>query len=96
MEPRPPVRLRVRVVPGAKRPGIAGRLGEAWKLRVTAPPERGKANAAVVDLLSTRLGVAAHDVAVVAGATARDKVVELRGITAAEAERRLSAEAGAT
>jgi uncharacterized protein YggU (UPF0235/DUF167 family) len=80
-------------VPGAKRPGIAGRLGESWKLRVTAPPERGKANEAVVDLLSARLGVTARNVTVVSGATARDKVVELRGITAAEAERRLAAEA---
>jgi uncharacterized protein (TIGR00251 family) len=91
MEPRP-VRLRVRVVPGAKRAAIAGRHGEAWKVRVTAPPERGRANEAVVELLSTRLGLATRDVAVVAGASARDKVVELRGVSADEAERRLAQE----
>jgi uncharacterized protein len=91
MEPRP-VRLRVRVVPGAKRTAIAGRHGEAWKVRVTAPPERGRANEAVVELLSTRLGLATRDVAVVAGASARDKVVELRGVSADEVERKLSQE----
>jgi uncharacterized protein (TIGR00251 family) len=91
MEPRP-VRLRVRVVPGAKRAAIAGRHGEAWKVRVTAPPERGRANEAVVELLSRRLGLATRDVAVVAGASARDKVVELRGVSADEAERRLAQE----
>jgi uncharacterized protein (TIGR00251 family) len=91
MEPRP-VRLRVRVVPGAKRAAIAGRHGEAWKVRVTAPPERGRANEAVVEFLSTRLGLATRDVAVVAGASARDKVVELRGVSADEAERRLAQE----
>jgi uncharacterized protein len=90
MEPRT-ARLRVRVTPGAKRGGIDGRHGDAWKLRVTAPPERGKANAAVADLLAARLGLAPRDVVVVAGASSRDKVVELHGVTADEAELRLEA-----
>lgn len=91
MEPRP-VRLRVHAVPGAKSAAVVGRHGEAWKVRVTAPPERGRANDAVVELLSTRLGVTSRDVAVVSGASSRDKVVELRGVSAVEAERRLAGE----
>ncbi len=91
----PPVRLRVRVTPGAKRAALVGRHGEAWKVRVTAPPERGRANDAVIDLLAARLGVAPADVTVVSGAGARDKVVELRGVSADEAERRLAAGAEA-
>jgi uncharacterized protein len=94
MEPRP-VRVRVRVVPGAKSAAVVGRHGESWKVRVTAPPERGRANDAVVELLSTRLGMSARDVAVVSGASGRDKVVELRGVSAEEAERRLAGESEA-
>ncbi len=95
MEPRP-VRVRVRVVPGAKSAAVVGRHGESWKVRVTAPPERGRANVAVVELLSTRLGVSARDVAVVSGASGRDKVVEVRGVSAEEAERRLAGESEAS
>ena len=79
-------------MPCAKRAAVVGRHGEAWKVRVTAPPERGRANDAVVELLSTRLGMASRDVAVVSGASGRDKIVELRGVTEAEAERRLAEE----
>ncbi len=90
MEPQT-TRLRIHVVPGAKRAAVGGRHGDAWKLRVTAAPERGKANAAVVDLLATHLGVARRDVEIVAGKMTRDKVVSLRGMSAQEAERRLAA-----
>ena len=84
-------RLRLRVVPGAKSAGIVGRHGEAWKLRVTAPPERGRANEAALKLLAATLGVEPGDVRLVSGETSRDKVVEVSGIEASEAERRLSA-----
>ena len=88
-------RLRLRVVPGARSDGIVGRHGEAWKVRVAAPPEDGRANDAVVRLLATTLGVARGDVTLVAGHGSRDKVVELAGIGADEADRRLEAAASA-
>ena len=84
-----PIRLRVRVVPGATTTQVVGRLGEAWKLRVHAAPERGRANDEVVVLLAETLGLPRTDVRVVAGHTRRDKVVELGGISRTEAERRL-------
>jgi uncharacterized protein YggU (UPF0235/DUF167 family) len=59
-------------------------------VRVVAAPERGRANGAVVALLAEALSLARDDIAVVAGATSRDKVVELAGISAAEADRRLT------
>jgi len=83
-------RLRLRVVPGADRAGIVGRHGDAWKIRVTAPPERGRANDAVVELLATTLGLARGSVSLVSGHGGRDKIVELSGITDAELEDRLA------
>jgi len=84
-------RLRLRVVPGARRSEIVGRHGEAWKVRVNAPPERGAANDAVLELLADALGVSAGDVRLVSGHGSRDKMVELTGLEAGEAEARLAA-----
>jgi uncharacterized protein len=83
-------RLRLRVVPGARDSGVVGRHGEAWKVRVTAPPERGRANDAAVRLLADTLRIAPESVTLVAGHGSRDKVVEVAGLDRAEAERRLA------
>jgi uncharacterized protein len=85
----PTTTLRLRVSPGASRTEFVGRHGSAWKVRVTSAPERGRANDAVVRLLANRLHVPRASLSVVSGHTSRDKVVELRGLDAAEAERRL-------
>jgi uncharacterized protein (TIGR00251 family) len=86
----PSTRLRVRVSPGARRGGVAGRVGDVWKLRVTAPAEGGRANDAVVHLLADTVDVPRRRVTLVSGHTAREKVVELQGVEAAEAERKLA------
>ena len=82
-------RLRLRVTPGADRAGVVGRHGAGWKISVAAPPERGRANEAVVRLIAESLSLPRDRVAVVSGHTARDKVVEITGISAEESERRL-------
>jgi uncharacterized protein len=87
-------RLTLRVSPGASRPGIVGRHGAGWKVRVAAAPEDGKANAAVVRLLAETVGVPARDVAILAGHASRDKTVELTGIDERETERRLTEASG--
>lgn len=89
MEPRA-TRLEVRVSPGARRAGIAGRYGNGWKLSVTAPADRGRANDAVISLLAKELGVSRHAVRVLAGHTARTKLVEVDGLTARDADRLLA------
>jgi uncharacterized protein YggU (UPF0235/DUF167 family) len=56
---------------------------------VAAPPERGRANEAVLELLSASLGVPRADMRLVAGVTSRDKVIEVDGMTTDEAGRLL-------
>ena len=82
--------LRVRVSPGARSNAILGRHGEGWKVRVTAAPEGGKANDAVLRLLAERLDLPGTSLTLVSGPSSRDKIVELHGIDRAEAERRLA------
>jgi uncharacterized protein len=89
----PTTRLRIRVSPGARTTELVGRHGDGWKVRVAAPPERGRANEALLDLLAERLHVAPAELTVVAGRSGRDKIVELRGLEAGEADRRLGGEA---
>ena len=76
----------MRVKPGAKRTGIVGTHGGALKIAVNAAPERGKANDAVVALLSDLLH--AH-VEITAGLTSQDKTVVV-GVDAGTIRRRLS------
>jgi uncharacterized protein (TIGR00251 family) len=85
----PSTRVRVRVSPGARRTELVGRHGEAWKVRIAAAPERGRANDAVVDLLSRKLELPRGAVSIVSGHTGREKIVLLQGIDRAESERRL-------
>jgi uncharacterized protein (TIGR00251 family) len=87
-------RLRLRVSPGASRAAVVGRYGQAWKVRVAAPPEGGRANDAVLRLLAETLSVPRDAVKLVSGQAARDKVVELAGIDETLVERRLSSAAG--
>ena len=68
-----------------------GRHGEAWKIRVAAPADGGRANHAVVGLVADTLGVPRASVSLVSGHAARDKVVELTGLTPDETERLLVA-----
>ena len=90
----PSTRLKLRVVPGSGRPGIVGRYGDAWKVRVTAAPERGRANEAVLVELASVLDVSRQDVDLVAGHSSRDKVVLVREVPEREIAARLEAAAG--
>jgi len=87
-------RLRVRVSPGARSAEVLGRHGEAWKVRVAAPAEAGRANEAVVRLLADALSLPRDAVTLVSGHGARDKIVQLAGLDSTQVERRLSTAAG--
>lgn len=85
--------LNLKVVPGASRTQLAGVLGGALKLVVAAPPEGGKANAAVIAYLAELLNVRRADVVIARGQTQPRKVVRVAGLTAAEIRATLSAAA---
>lgn len=63
-------------------------------MRVGAPPERGKANEAVLALLADVLAVPRSSVMLVSGGGSRDKIVELAGIEPDEINRRLASAGG--
>ena len=87
------MRLKLRVTPKSRADEIVGmREDGALHVRVSAAPESGKANRAVVRLLREKLGLPGGAVRLRAGASSRDKWVELDGIDAAELTRRLEAD----
>lgn len=71
----------VHVVPRAKVTEVAGRHGDAIRIRLAAPPVDGAANEELVRFLAERLGVPRSTVAIVRGATARRKTVAIDGVT---------------
>ncbi len=84
------VEFDVKVVPGASRSRVAGVLGAALKVAIAAPPEGGKANAALCALLAEQLGLRSAQVAVIAGHTHPRKHVRVSGLSASELRRRLT------
>lgn len=82
--------LSVKVVPGASQNKIAGWIGDAVKIRVQAPPEKGKANAAVISLLADFLNIPAKHLSICAGHASQNKVVEVQGVSDAELINKLS------
>ena len=70
-------RLRLRVSPRARKNAITGLRGDVLKVSVTAVPERGKANDAVLALLADALDLPASSIELVSGAGSKDKLVEI-------------------
>jgi uncharacterized protein len=87
-------RLTLTVSPGARQSTIVGRHGDGWKVRVSAPPERGRANGTLLTLLAEALGVPRGDVRLAHGESSRHKTVDVEGLDDEEASRRLAAAVG--
>ena len=88
--PDRPIRLLLRVSPGAARDELVGRHGDGWKIRVAAAPEQGRANDAVLRLLARHLRLRRERLELVSGHGSRDKIVQLTGLDGDEVDRRLS------
>jgi uncharacterized protein (TIGR00251 family) len=83
--------LLVRAQPGARRSGVLGEQNGALKVAVTAPPEDGRANRALVEELREILGLKRSQVELIGGQTSRDKRFLIRGVAKADLERRVAA-----
>ena len=81
--------VNVHVLPRASRAGVAGLLGDAVRIRLTAPPLENRANEALVRFLSNSLDVPRPSVTIVAGMRGRKKIVRVAGISRADLFRRL-------
>lgn len=81
----------VRAQPGAKKNAVLGEQAGALKVAVTAPPEDGRANTALVEVLREWLGVKRSQVELLTGATNRNKVFLVRGMSAEELTARVAA-----
>lgn len=77
------------VVPRAATSALAGRHGDALKIRIAAPPQDGAANDELVRFLSSRLNVPRSAIAITAGASGRRKTVSIAGLETAAALRLL-------
>jgi uncharacterized protein (TIGR00251 family) len=82
--------LHVKVVPGASRDRVAGRYGEGIKVQTSAPPEGGKANAAVTKILAQFLGVKADQVTLVSAPANPRKQFRIYGLSPAQVAEKLA------
>jgi uncharacterized protein len=83
-------RIAIKVHPRAKRSAVTGRIGDAWKVALAAPPVDGKANDECIRFFAGLAGVPRARVRIVSGLTSRLKVVEIEGISQDELERLLT------
>lgn len=83
------VRLLLHIQPRAARTEIAGRFGDALKVRIKSPPTDGLANQELLRFLAARLGVPSRSIELVFGHAGRRKSVRVLGVSAEEAERLL-------
>jgi uncharacterized protein (TIGR00251 family) len=83
--------LPVRAQPGARKAGILGEQAGALKVAVTAPPEDGRANKALLEVLREALGLKRSQLELQSGQTSREKRYLIRGVTRRELEVKLAA-----
>ncbi len=72
------MKLKIKVIPSSSKDCLVGWLQDALKVKVKAPPEKGKANKAVIKVLEKSLALAKGSVTIAGGATSCHKIVEIR------------------
>jgi uncharacterized protein len=88
--PAKDVKIDLKVTPGSSRNEVVGLTNGVWRIKIAAPPDKGKANKELIDFLSKRLGLRKGSLLILKGQTAHNKVVSVEGLTLEEVTERLS------
>lgn len=83
-------KLKIRVIPNARKTEFSGSRGDEIVLRLNAPAIEGRANAAAVEFLSRFFGVSRSAVVIIGGERSRHKIVEIVGLKNGDLERKLA------
>jgi uncharacterized protein (TIGR00251 family) len=84
------VKLKVRVIPNAKKSEFSGCRGGEWVLRLNAPPVDGKGNKAALEFIANSLGIARSGVCLISGEKGRHKIFEIVGFQPSDVARKLA------
>jgi uncharacterized protein (TIGR00251 family) len=84
------VKLKVRVIPNARKSEFAGCREDEWILRLNAPPVDGKANKAAVEVIAKALGISRSGVSLISGEKGRHKIFEIVGFQPSDVARKLA------
>ena len=87
-------RVHIKAQPSASKNEIVSFEQGVLKMKVAAPPVRGRANAELVNFLAKSLGLSRTQLSIVSGAMSRDKVIAVAGKTQEDVDRRLKALCG--
>ena len=85
----PSTKISVKVQPNAGRNEIVGLVEGVWKIKIGAPPDKGKANKELLDFLSKVLNIRKDSLSLVRGQTSQSKTIEVESLTAAEVSIRM-------
>lgn len=72
--------IKARIIPNSSRNQIVGWFKDQLKIKISAPPERGKANQKLINFLSEKWNIPKHSIQIIKGHKKRDKVIEIEGI----------------
>lgn len=83
-------KISIKVQPNAGRNEVIGLTNGVWRIKIAAPPDKGKANKELIDFLSDILGQRKDHIDIIKGQTSHNKLVTIEGLTQAEVDTRLS------
>jgi len=81
--------IRVRVITGASRNQYVGKDGDWIKFKLSSPPVKGKANKALIRMLSEMLELPRRDLKIIGGEKSNIKIIRISGLTHQEVESKL-------